>query len=117
MESTRQNIARLKDITSEVKTQMNSMSRQAKRAERFKALRKNIKETFETLDLTVYDLERVHPNGEYKVRVSPVIGTPLWTSGFNNSLINLLKARGLYLGAWCVYANNIVLFIRAWKEA
>ncbi len=54
MESTRQNIARLKDITSEVKTQMNSMSRQAKRAERYKALRKNIKETELTLSLQAY---------------------------------------------------------------
>ena len=54
MESTRLNIARLKDIMSEVKTQMNSTSRQAKRAERFKTLRKSIKETELTLSLQAY---------------------------------------------------------------
>jgi chromosome segregation protein len=54
MESTRHNIARLKDITGEVKTQMNSTSRQAKRAERYKALRKSTKELELTLSLQAY---------------------------------------------------------------
>ena len=54
MDSTRQNIARLKDITSEVKTQLNSTSRQAKRAERYKALRKSTKELELTLSLQAY---------------------------------------------------------------
>jgi chromosome segregation protein len=51
MESTRQNITRLNDITREVKSQMNSISRQAKKAERYKELRKDIKETKLTLAL------------------------------------------------------------------
>ncbi len=51
MESTRQNITRLNDITREVKSQMNSISRQAKKAERYKILRKEIKEAKLTLAL------------------------------------------------------------------
>ncbi len=54
MELTRLNIARLKDIMNEVKNQMNSTSRQAKRAERYKTLRKSIKETELTLSLQAY---------------------------------------------------------------
>ncbi|MEA3471213.1 MAG: hypothetical protein U9R24_05825, partial [Thermodesulfobacteriota bacterium] len=53
MDSTRQNITRLNDITREVKSQMNSISRQAKKAERYKILRKDIKETKLTLALQV----------------------------------------------------------------
>jgi len=54
MESTKQNIERLKDITGEVKTQMNSTSRQAKRAERYRALKKSVKETELALSLQAY---------------------------------------------------------------
>ena len=54
MESTRLNIARLKDIMKEIKNQMNSTSRQAKRAERYKTLRRSIKETELTLSLQAY---------------------------------------------------------------
>ncbi|GAJ01576.1 unnamed protein product, partial [marine sediment metagenome] len=54
MESTRQNIVRLTDIIREVKTQLNSMSRQAKRAERYKALKKSVKEAELTLALQTY---------------------------------------------------------------
>jgi len=54
MESTRQNIDRLKDITKEVRSQMISLSRQAKRAERFKELRKNIKEAELALSMQAY---------------------------------------------------------------
>jgi len=44
MEATRQNIVRLDDITGEVKIQIKSISLQAKKAERYKALKKTIKE-------------------------------------------------------------------------
>ena len=54
MDSTKQNIARLKDILSEVKTQLNSTSRQAKRAERYRELKKEIKETELALSLQAY---------------------------------------------------------------
>ncbi|MCK4535233.1 MAG: AAA family ATPase, partial [Syntrophobacterales bacterium] len=44
MESTKQNIIRLNDILREVRSQLNSTSRQAKKAERYRGLRKIIKE-------------------------------------------------------------------------
>ncbi|HQG83218.1 MAG TPA: AAA family ATPase, partial [Syntrophales bacterium] len=44
MESTKQNLLRLNDIMREVKSQLNSVSRQAKRAERFKLLKKDLRE-------------------------------------------------------------------------
>ncbi|MEA1935737.1 MAG: AAA family ATPase, partial [Thermodesulfobacteriota bacterium] len=54
MESTRQNIVRLADIISEVKSQLNSISRQARKAERYKTLKKGIKESELTLALQAY---------------------------------------------------------------
>ncbi|MFB3926452.1 MAG: chromosome segregation protein SMC [Syntrophales bacterium] len=44
MESTKQNIVRLNDIIREVKTQLNSVTRQARRAEKYKDLKKEMKE-------------------------------------------------------------------------
>ncbi|MCX5834945.1 MAG: AAA family ATPase, partial [Deltaproteobacteria bacterium] len=44
MESTRMNVTRLNDILREVKTQLNQISRQARRAEKFKALRGEIRD-------------------------------------------------------------------------
>ncbi|MGC9976993.1 MAG: AAA family ATPase, partial [Syntrophales bacterium] len=44
MEATKQNILRLNDIIREVKSQLNAVSRQAKRAEQYKALKKEVKE-------------------------------------------------------------------------
>ena len=44
MESTKANVTRLNDILREVKTQLNQLSRQARRAERYKALRGEIKD-------------------------------------------------------------------------
>ena len=44
MESTKQNMLRLNDILREVKSQLNSVSRQAKRAERYKVLKKDLRE-------------------------------------------------------------------------
>ncbi len=54
MDSTKQNVARLKDVLSEVKTHMNATSRQAKRAERYRELKKDIKETELALSLQAY---------------------------------------------------------------
>jgi chromosome segregation protein len=45
MESTRTNVTRLNDILREVKSQLNQISRQARRAEKFKALRGEIRDT------------------------------------------------------------------------
>jgi len=49
MESTRQNLARVKDILEEVRRQIGSLERQVRKAERFKALRAELK----SLDLRV----------------------------------------------------------------
>jgi chromosome segregation protein len=54
MEATRQNILRLNDIIKEVKTQLNAISRQAKRAEQYKTLKKQIKEAEITLALQAH---------------------------------------------------------------
>ena len=51
MESTRQNIVRLNDIIREVKTQLNSVTRQAKRAEKYKVIKQEIKEAELALSL------------------------------------------------------------------
>ena len=81
MEATSQNLLRLNDIIREVKTQLNAVSRQARRAEQFKSLRKEIKEAELTLALQSYtDLSRkresleeecrTHSEKETQVRVS-----------------------------------------------
>lgn len=44
MEATRANVTRLNDILREVRTQLNQISRQARRAEKFKALREEIRD-------------------------------------------------------------------------
>lgn len=54
MDATRQNILRLNDIIREVKSQLNAVSRQAKRAEQYKVLKKEIKEAELTLALHTY---------------------------------------------------------------
>mgnify|MGYP001602977859 CR=1 FL=1 len=43
LEATKQNLVRLNDIISEVKRQMNSLNRQAKKAEKYKAMREELK--------------------------------------------------------------------------
>ena len=43
LEATRENLTRVNDIISEVKRQLNSLNRQAKKAERYKALREELK--------------------------------------------------------------------------
>jgi len=54
MEATKQNILRLNDIIKEVKTQLNAVSRQAKRAEQYRELKKQVKEAEITLALQAY---------------------------------------------------------------
>jgi chromosome segregation protein len=54
MEATRQNILRLNDIIKEVKNQLNALSRQAKRAEHYKTLKKQVKEGEITLALQAH---------------------------------------------------------------
>ncbi len=54
MEATKQNLLRLNDIIKEVKSQLNAISRQAKRAEQYKVIKQRIKETELTLALQGY---------------------------------------------------------------
>jgi chromosome segregation protein len=54
MDSTKLNVQRLNDIIKEVKSQLNAISRQAKRAELYKEIRQRIKETELTLALQQY---------------------------------------------------------------
>ena len=56
MEATQQNILRLNDIIREVKSQLNSISKQARRAERYKVLKKELREAEVTLALQNYSL-------------------------------------------------------------
>ncbi len=55
IKATEQNLLRVKDITAEVERQMNSVKRQAKKAERFKEYQKRIKELDVLLALHYYD--------------------------------------------------------------
>jgi chromosome segregation protein len=54
MEATKQNLQRLNDIIKEVKSQLNAISRQAKRAEQYKVIKQRIKETELSLALQGY---------------------------------------------------------------
>jgi len=64
MDQTQQNLVRVHDITREVKSQLNAVSRQAKRAEQFKALKQEVREAELTLTLQVYaDLLREKQTG------------------------------------------------------
>jgi chromosome segregation protein len=54
MEQTQQNLLRLNDIIREVKTQLGTISRQAKKAEQYKALKKAVKEAELTVALQTY---------------------------------------------------------------
>ena len=54
MEATRQNMIRLNDIIKEVKTQLNTISRQAKRAEQYKNIKQESKEAELTVALQSY---------------------------------------------------------------
>ena len=55
MEATKQNLLRLHDVLKEVKTQLSSVSRQAKRAEHYKALKKEVRELEIALALAGYN--------------------------------------------------------------
>ncbi|MBA4423116.1 MAG: chromosome segregation protein SMC, partial [Syntrophus sp. (in: bacteria)] len=54
MEATQQNLLRLNDIIREVKSQLGAISRQAKKAEQYKALKKEVKESELTVALQTY---------------------------------------------------------------
>ncbi|MBN1664267.1 MAG: chromosome segregation protein SMC [Deltaproteobacteria bacterium] len=54
MEATKQNLTRLQDITREVKSQMNVLSKQAKRAEEYRDLKKDMREAELTLALQTF---------------------------------------------------------------
>ncbi len=54
LEATTQNLTRLRDIIKEVKTQLNTVSRQAKRAEQYRSLKKEIKDAELALALVAY---------------------------------------------------------------
>ena len=54
MEATQQNLLRLNDIIREVKSQLGAISRQAKKAEQYKALKKEVKEAALTVALQTY---------------------------------------------------------------
>ena len=54
MDQTQQNLVRVHDITREVKSQLNAVSRQAKRAEQYKALKQDVREAEMTLALQIY---------------------------------------------------------------
>jgi chromosome segregation protein len=54
MEATKQNMVRLNDILKEVKSQLNAISRQAKRAEQYKNIKQQSKETELTIALQSY---------------------------------------------------------------
>ncbi len=54
MEATKQNLLRLNDIIKEVKSQLNAITRQAKRAEQYKEIKTRLKKTELTLALQTY---------------------------------------------------------------
>ena len=80
MDSTRQNIIRLNDITREVKTQLNSISRQAKKAEKYKTLKKSVKEAELAFALQTYsDLAARHKSLEEARDAITVTGVEIGT--------------------------------------
>ena len=79
MEATQQNLLRLNDIIREVKSQLGAISRQAKKAEQYKALKKAVKEAELTVALQTYadltdrrnsreEAKNSHKNEELEVR-------------------------------------------------
>jgi len=78
--------------------------------------RENITETFGNLSLKVNSIERLHPNGEYKIEVDPVFGLPLFTSGYAKTLETTLEAKEFYLYGWVVYPEYLSFLVRTWKE-
>ncbi len=60
MEATRQNLLRVRDIITEIKRQMNSLNRQARKAERYKTYREELKE----IELELYTLQSIELTGK-----------------------------------------------------
>ena len=69
MESTEQNLLRLRDIIGEIKRQINGLNRQVKRAERFKAYKAEIKEIDLRIAAGEHD-ELLKKRGEVEVALS-----------------------------------------------
>jgi len=69
MEATQQNLLRLNDIIREVKTQLGAISRQAKKAEQYKILKKEVKEAELTVALqTNADLQTQRSSREEAIQ-------------------------------------------------
>jgi chromosome segregation protein len=66
MDQTQQNLLRVHDITREVKSQLNAVSRQARRAEQYKALKQELREAELALTLQIYAelLREKHAGGQ-----------------------------------------------------
>lgn len=66
MDQTQQNLVRVNDITREVKSQLNAVSRQARRAEQYKALKQEVREAELTIAQQIYaDLLREKQTGTH----------------------------------------------------
>lgn len=80
MDQTQQNLVRVHDITREVKSQLHTVSRQAKRAEQYKALKQEVREAELTLALQVYDdLCKEKQTGDRALTASQDLQTALET--------------------------------------
>jgi len=84
MEATKQNIIRVNDILREVHSQLNATSRQAKKAEEYRALKKDIKDcqlslslqTYSDMALKIKDLERLRiPLNEKSLEIQTELKT------------------------------------------
>ncbi len=84
MEATKQNVTRVNDILREVLSQLNATSRQAKKAERYRALKKDIKDcqlslslqTYAEMSLKIKELERLRiPLNEKSLEIQTELKT------------------------------------------
>ncbi len=101
MEATRQNMVRLHDIIREVKSQLNAVTRQAKRAEQYRNLKKEISDAEVSLALLSYSelkdkkisLER---DKEALLKKAAMLGTELKTrdAGFEEMKLAALENEG-----------------------
>jgi chromosome segregation protein len=68
MEATRQNLLRIRDIIAELKRQMNSLNRQAKKAERYKVYRSELREV--EIELAVFKAQGIQKEQDQVTRRS-----------------------------------------------
>ena len=76
---------------------------------------KNIQDSFQVLNMTISNIEKIHPNGEYKVESNTINDIVLWTSGFLPCLERQLNKHGLYIHTWVVYPEYISFIIATWS--